>query len=274
MSDMFETFYRSADPIARALAILDEAIEKHKLTKIYGLFSGGHDSVISTLMASQLRQFQGAAHIPTTIGIEETHDYVVETSHLLGWPLSEWRGPRTYESLVLEYGFPGPGGHLYMYSWLKERAVRKLVRASKSDRHERIGLVTGVRKSESTRRMGHVVPIYRSGCQVWISPLIDFTDDDKEEYLTTHQLPRNPVVDKICKSGECLCGAFAKLNELIELEAAYPAKAAEIRALMAKAKALGVHDRWGERPPPKIKQMACSQCAQSSLFDTIPEIAA
>lgn len=249
-----------SEKVAQANAILDKAATEHGVEKMFGMFSGGHDSLVVLDIVSHHRGFQGAAHIPTTIGIEETHDFVVETCERFGWLLTEWQGPRSYRSLVMEYGFPGPGGHLYMYSWLKERAVRKLVKANKSHRRERIGLVTGVRKAESVRRMGHVEPIYRIGCQVWIAPLVDFTDDDKEEYLDLHQLPRNPVVAKLCKSGECLCGSFAKEGELAELAVWYPAMAAEIRELMAVATLFGVPDRWGERPPPKIKQMACTDC--------------
>lgn len=246
--------------VADARAILDEAIEEHGLEIMFGMFSGGHDSLIATHLASQYRQFRAACHIPTSIGVRQTREFVHQTCDEHGWPLEEHSGPRSYRSLVLEYGFPGPGGHMYMYSWLKQRAVRKLVRAHKVGHRGRIGLVTGVRKAESVRRMGHVEPVYRDGAQVWIAPLIDFTDDDKNLYIDLHQLRRNPVVANLCMSGECLCGAFAHEGELAELAVFYPEVAAEIRSLMDEAKAAGVHDRWGERPPPKGKQNMCQQC--------------
>lgn len=266
--DFSEADAKSLDrKVADARAILDEAIEEHGLEILFALFSGGHDSLIAAHLVSQYRQFKAAAHIPTTIGIPETRQFVRETCDEQGWPLEEVSGPRSYRSLVMQYGFPGPGGHLYMYSWLKQRAVRKLVRAHKAQHRDRIGLVTGVRRAESVRRMGHVEPIYRDGAQVWIAPLIDFTDDDKNAYIGLHQLRRNPVVANLCMSGECLCGAFAHEGELAEIALFYPAVACEIRRLMADAKAAGVHDRWGERPPPKIKQSMCQQCdRQQGLF--------
>jgi 3'-phosphoadenosine 5'-phosphosulfate sulfotransferase (PAPS reductase)/FAD synthetase len=270
--DFTDTDAKSLDrKVADARAILDEAIAEHGLETLLGLFSGGHDSLIATHLVSQYRQFKAAAHIPTTIGIPATRQFVHETCEAHGWPLEEESGPRTYRSLVMQYGFPGPGGHLYMYSWLKQRAVRKLVRAHKVGHRGRVGLVTGVRRAESVRRMGHVEPIYRDGAQVWIAPLIDFSDDDKNAYIGLYQLRRNPVVANLCMSGECLCGAFAHEGELAEIAVFYPETAAEIRQLMADAAAAGVHDRWGERPPPKIKQAMCQQCdRQLGLFEDRP----
>ncbi len=264
MSDLFsaEVLPKSlARKIGDAYAILDDAIEEHNLASLFGLFSGGHDSLISAHITSHFRQLKAMVHIPTTIGVPETRWFVEDICAEKRWPLEFWQGPRTYRNLVLEYGFPGPGGHLYMYSWLKQRAVRKLVAANKTNRLDRIGLVTGVRQAESTRRMGHVEKVYRDGAQVWIAPLIDFTDDDKNAYMAFYGLRRNPVVDALGMSGECLCGAFASPEELAMIEASpYPAVAQEIRCLMRDAKEAGVHDKWGERPPPKIKQSLCGQC--------------
>lgn len=246
--------------VASANAVLDEALALHGASHTFGLFSGGHDSLVSTHLASQHASFSGVGNMNTTIGIEETRQFVRDTCERQGWALHVHQGPKTYREVILEHGFPGPGGHIYMYSWLKERALRKLIREHKQHRRDRIGLVTGVRVAESRRRMGHVEPIVREGVKVWIAPIWDWTDDDKNAYIDAHQLQRNPVVANLCMSGECLCGAFAHEGELAELAVFYPSVAAEIRDLMAEAKAAGVHDRWGERPPPKLKQNMCTQC--------------
>lgn len=43
---------------------------------VYGLFSGGHDSLCSTHIASTMPNFKGVVHANTGIGIEETREFV------------------------------------------------------------------------------------------------------------------------------------------------------------------------------------------------------
>lgn len=157
-----------------------------------------------------------------------------------------------------------------MYTRLKERCVDQLVREHKTRWKDRIGLVTGVRLSESVRRMGHVEPIKRDGAAVWIAPILHWDDDDKLEYMVREELTRNAVVDTICMSGECLCGAFAKKEELVELQHSYPGVAAEILALQEEAEAAGVHAKWGTRPPGSRGKattggMLCTSCNQRNF---------
>ncbi len=53
------------------------------------------------------------------------------------------------------------------------------------------------------------------------------------------------MVDTICMSGECLCGAFAKKEELFDLELNFPETAAIIKDLQREAEAAGVHAQMG-----------------------------
>ena len=234
--------------VKEGLDIIDQALAEHHITHVFGMFSGGHDSICSTALLSLHPAFSGAVHINTTIGIKETREFVRETSADLGWNLKEYFPPVSYRDIVLKHGFPGPGGHRFMYTRLKERCVRTIVREHKEKRMDRIGLVTGVRLSESTRRMGHVAPIQREGAQLWIAPILKWSDDDKRGFMESMGLPRNPVVDRLCMSGECLCGAFARKEEFAELQALYPEAAAEILELEGMAQQAGVHHKWGTRP--------------------------
>jgi 3'-phosphoadenosine 5'-phosphosulfate sulfotransferase (PAPS reductase)/FAD synthetase len=234
--------------IIEAKAILDEAVELHQPSHIFGLFSGGHDSLCSTHVACQHFLFQGAVHINTGIGVEETRDFVRKTSRLQRWTLKEYSPPVAYDDIVLKHGFPGPGGHFYMYVRLKERCVAELIRTHKQGRDDRILLVTGVRLEESDRRMGHVEPIVRQGARVWVAPILNWTTDDKNDYINFNSLPRNPVVADLCMSGECLCGAFARPGEMTEIETFYPKTAERIHDLERRAAIAGVHAKWGTRP--------------------------
>jgi 3'-phosphoadenosine 5'-phosphosulfate sulfotransferase (PAPS reductase)/FAD synthetase len=242
--------------LIEARAILDEAIEVHRPTHIFGMLSGGHDSLSATHFVSQYPQFSGAVHINTGIGIRQTREFVYETCRREGWMLKEYRPPVSYREIVLRHGFPGPGGHFYMYVRLKERCIEQLIREHKKKRKDRIMLVTGVRLDESDRRMGHVEPIVRVKSRVWVAPILNWSTEDKNDYIDGQRLPRNPVVDQLCMSGECLCGSFAKEGEIVEIEAAFPEAAAEIAAIEAEARAAGVHAKWGTRPPKDQRPVA------------------
>jgi len=144
---------------------------------------------------------------------------------------------------------PTKFGHNKMYNRLKERQIRRLLRDHKRHRHDRILLVSGCRSQESRRRMGHVEEIQRDGCRVWMAPLHDWSKLDVEACIKSEQLPENPVVRLLSKSGECLCGAFAKKGELAELECFYPCVAKRIRDLEQQVRARGFPWGWEEGPP-------------------------
>jgi 3'-phosphoadenosine 5'-phosphosulfate sulfotransferase (PAPS reductase)/FAD synthetase len=255
MPDLFNRNPRGPDECwTEALGVIGEAIDIYKPSKIFGMFSGGHDSLCAVHVASQFKLFAGACHINTGIGVEETREYVRRTAKDRGWPLLEYKSPITYESLVLKWGFPGPAGHGVMYSRLKERCIRMLTREHKVGPRDRVMLVGGMRYAESTRRMANSEPHHREGCRVWCSPIVHWTTDERNVFIDSRKLPKNPVVGRLCMSGECLCGAFAKPNEIVEIERFYPELAKQIHDLEAKAEACGVHATWGTRPPKKLEE--------------------
>jgi 3'-phosphoadenosine 5'-phosphosulfate sulfotransferase (PAPS reductase)/FAD synthetase len=271
--------------VAEACAILERAIATYEPRAIYALFSGGHDSLCSTAVAMMFPACRGVVHIDTQTGIPETLAFVRTTCAAQSWPLVELRPPpffpaaakrkpeidygrlSAYEALVLHYGFPGPGGHQVPYNCLKERCLRQLRRATFGLRRRKgdvMLLVGGARLHESARRMGNAEEMHLEASEgrAWCSPLLWWDNDDKAAFLEMLKLPRNPVVERLCMSGECLCGAFARPHELVEIEAAYPDVAVRLRALEVRAKALGVPCRWGERPAP----LRVARADQPELF--------
>jgi 3'-phosphoadenosine 5'-phosphosulfate sulfotransferase (PAPS reductase)/FAD synthetase len=261
--------------IIEAKAILDDAMERHNPSHIFGMFSGGHDNLCATHIAAQSLFFSGAAHMNTTIGIEETRDFVRATCKEQNWQLKEYKPPVSYDDIVLKHGFPGPGGHFYMYIRLKERCLAQLLKEHKGKtRTDRVLLVTGVRLAESERRMGHVEAVVQEGRKVWVAPILNWTTEDKNEYIDLHKLKRNPVVDKLCMSGECLCGAFAHPGEMAELEAAYPETADRIKALEGKVALNGLPAKWGQRPEKPVVELEpmpmamCWSCEAKRVSET------
>jgi len=218
---------------------------------VYAMNSGGNDSLVVTHLLAQHPAFTAVAHVNTGTGVPETTEHVRGQADRAGWRLIEKATPwSVYREAVLQHGFPGPASHLIMYSLLKERRVREIVAEAKAGRGDRVALVTGVRKSESKRRMGTVKPVAREGAKVWTAPILYWSDDDKDRYIQENGLQRNPVSVNLCMSGECLCGSFAEgPQELLQLAHFYPEVARRIRALENEAHAAGVHSRWGVEPP-------------------------
>lgn len=215
------------------------------------LFSGGNDS---TVLAHVMRdRVTHAVHANTTIGIEQTRQYVRDACEGWGLPLIEEVAPVSYRELVIDQGFPGPGHHFKMYQRLKERCLRqarkKLVQ---NPRKQRVIFLAGRRRNESARR-ANVPEMEREGSVIWVSPLVHWTKLDMNTYRSMsaragRPVPTNEVSELLHMSGECLCGAFAKRGELDEIEAWFPDVAAEIRDLEREVQEAGHPEklcRWG-----------------------------
>lgn len=234
----------------RAHTILVDAVDKYAPVALFAMFSGGHDSLCSTHIAAQHPQFTAVVHINTGIGIERTREFVRDTCRDQGWPLIELRTPpAVYAEQVRTFGFPaGRQRHQVMFRLLKERQVERLIREHKHGRFDRIGLVAGARRQESTIRMSVAQDVHVRKAQVWINPIVDWSHADKNEYMEANHLPRNPVVDNLHMSGECLCGAFARMPDSGELDAIsffYPETGAYIRDLEKQVFEAGQWPNWG-----------------------------
>ena len=255
--------------IAEARDIFHLALDEYgPIQASFLLISGGNDSMV--LYDVCKNWVDDIVHINTGIGIPQTNQFVRD---LVGPTLIELHPPVAYDDLVLDPklfgGFPGPAAHHFVYARLKERCVRKLLADHRTKRGQRFVLLTGIRNDESKRRMGYATPINRTGGQVWVNPLIRWSNDLMREYRETKNLPVNDVTRHLHMSGECLCGAFAKPGELEEIRFFYPEVAARIDALAEKAKAAGLPACvWGERPPKKGAPAAGPMCQSCTLWDT------
>lgn len=241
------------DLIAQSTDILNEAVEAHRVTALYALFSGGHDSLTATHLASRHPLFRGVVHIDTGTGLPETRAFVEATCKREDWPLLIRKPVTTYEMLILKMGFPEEGMHGDMYRMLKGRPLR--VAKQVLMQRERvnfpdipkpvIGWVTGARMLESDRRMGHAQNFRKDGEGIWINDNYTWSALDVNGYLRAEHLPRNLVKDTMHLSGECFCGCFSRPEEKRELDLWYPAHGKKIEAwesLVRYAKSLGLSD--------------------------------
>jgi 3'-phosphoadenosine 5'-phosphosulfate sulfotransferase (PAPS reductase)/FAD synthetase len=254
--------------IASVPRIIDMAIRKmitenrdgkgrtRELAGIVTMFSGGKDSQVLAHLMRKRTDFYG--HANTGIGIEDTRDYVRLVAKMWGVPLIE-RSPRpgrTYESYVLEHGFPGPGRHGHIFNRIKGDCFRQIKDAViEWPYRQRVLFVAGRRLTESARRERRKIPVWeRDRSIAWVSPLRGWTNLDLVAYrLRFPDIPRNHVADEIDMSGECLCGAFAQPGELALLRSYPPASdvVRQIDDLAWRALIAGVPAgkcRWGRRP--------------------------
>lgn len=234
----------------------------------FALFSGGHDSLCSTHYAMSNGLAEEVVHINTGIGIAKTREFVRDTCAEHGWTLNEIAPPVSYDEIVLTHGFPGPGAHSITYRRLKERALAAFARERKNRRGQPFTYLTGVRQSESVRRMAHVSewqPAPKLGW-TWFAPIFDWTKADCNTYIEKNRLRRNEVVDVLHMSGECLCGSFAKRIERAELARWYPETLARISALEAEAERRGIDSCvWGQSPPDIAGQQRLNVAAAGML---------
>lgn len=257
--------------LAEACAVIERAVlEEGPIETIFLMLSGGNDSMV--LLDALHDQADEIVHINTGIGIPETNEFVRWVVDAMGYPLTELHPPRSYESIVMDPklfgGFPGPGLHHFAYTRLKERPLRKLLADRRTKRGQRFMLLTGIRNAESARRMGYGSHVNRKGGQVWVNPLLRWSNELMAEYRVTRNLPVNPVSAHLHMSGECLCGAFAHPGEMDEIAFFYPEFAARIAALEAQVEAAGLPNcKWGERPTKRGAVPAGPMCAQCTLWD-------
>lgn len=260
--------------------LLDQTVAQLHPRYVIALFSGGGDSTVSTHLAAQHPDFSFALKIDTGIGVEQTNQYVRDMCATWGVELREYAAvnytradgtpdPQVYRELVLRWGFPGPAGHNLMFQRLKERALRQCLRDLNMKRGEVALLVSGCRAAESVRRMANTEPLQHWEGRKWfVAPIWKFSAQDTRQYMRDHNITPNPVAALIHKSGECLCGAFAKSGELAELEVWFPNVASEIRAIEAEARAAGFPWGWEDSPP---KWFTRHRNGQAFLPGMIPE---
>lgn len=262
-----------------SVAIEEDVTNRGLMVAAVGVgFSGGNDS--TTLAHIFREQVDFALHANTTIGIEETREFVRNTCEEWGLSLIERVPPREtdrYRHLVLTSergkkgqalgGFPGPAMHFKMFQRLKERAIEQVQReVITNSRRERFVVILGRRRTESQRRSS-IRAVDVRGARLNVSPLINWTKPDLNTYRLRcarqgEPLPNNPASDLIHMSGECLCGSFASPGEREEIAYWFPGpfeQIAELEAAIANRDDIPDHRKtwgWGADPTAKAAETA------------------
>lgn len=268
--------------------ILVEAIARHNTSKGFVLFSGGKDSSVTLdyLWRKHREIVTGALHLNTGIGLQSTRDFAREFCSERNIPFYQAFTPISYEDLVRQgwwdkkrkirhNGFPGPAAHLFAYTWLKQRALEAFLSLYRDGRGDPIMLMTGVRAEESERRMGTCVDVEANGSQIWVAPLIDYSQFDMQRHRTYYSVPMSPSSQTLHISGECLCGAFGHRSELDLIGKFYDDQSIpRILGLEKEMEAKGVaRCRWAtDLPGDKAfggKPRLCTDCYKNPLFPIV-----
>lgn len=286
----FETPALSTDDaIAETAEIMERAIAEHQPSRRFLLWSGGNDSAVLLHRLAAFGMVDEIVTVNTGIGIPESTEHAIRVAATYDLPHTVLHPPKPYEWHVLREpfigadgklkrgwdGLPGPGAHRYTYINLKQRPLEALLRHHRRFNGERFMLLAGVRKAESVRRMGTAQEVWRNGGQVWVNPLLNWSNESMREYRQGESLPVNEVSVHLHMSGECLCGAMAdqgpEEEERAQIRFFYPDFDRRLCDLEKACKDAGkTYTRWGvKRGKDDAVGPMCSSCEfrQLSMFD-------
>lgn len=258
-------------------AIISDLENVHGRTKFYSLFSGGKDSITTTHWLDSIGKLEAVVHIQTNIGLRMTTDFVKEFCEEQGWKLYviEPSPKFTYASHVLQYGFPLAGFHRLIMGKLKYKTMRDFALTINRKEH---CLISGVRKFESTRRMGNYPYPIQSDGSLWFGcPMFYKSSEETYRYVIEHGLRISPAYKLgLGTSGECMCGSFANGNEKQVIREIDPKLANYIEWLEHGVQAFGTieakrYPKWGDQT--KISELNLQQ-QMDSFFADNPDLKA
>lgn len=252
--------------------IFDKAVSDFKPKAVVLMFSGGDDSLTTYHVAKELGiGFDYVIHGNTGTGIKETTDFVRNEVVAMGDKYLEADAGTSYIDYVLRKGFFGVGemAHNYSYHVLKITHFRTIVSHNlrKRKRDFPILFVNGARRKESENRKKTMIsPYHRDPAQknnIWVNLINEWDKPECKDYLEGNGVKRNPVAEKLCRSGECLCGTMQDEGDRTEASFFYPDWGKWIDELEKAVLEKGFMWGWGESLP---KGLAMEKKGQLNMF--------
>jgi len=271
--------------------IIDQALSQG-IRDFYVGYSGGKDSgiVLDIIAKNYPDNFRGVVFANTGIGTEATMGFVKSYCNEKKYPLFiisqndmirkkdtklGKKGGKfnfSYSDFVLEHGFPKQGVHTIVMRKLKYIPLRYFI-LSRIEKGEKPAIISGIRKFESQRRSKWATEfIHKDGKMCFISPILYKHDDWVYRYFVENNIKRSPVYETLHISGDCLCGCFAKKDELKLLEMFHPDVFKKIKDLENEIKIKGTkeakkYSTWGNGGNTKdiesqttMESFVCSDC--------------
>jgi len=242
------------------------------VTKVYGLCSGGKDSMSACAVAHEIRPLDGIVLVDTTIVARNGDDkpsYIAAKNFAkeLGVPficikpletlkkgfeyvpcVGKYGTGKVFENYCKEYGFPHANLHNQVFRFLKKKALVGFV-MSITKQKERVAFISGVRGKESKRRLDNaqLIGIDEDTPRiVWIAPIYYWTTEQAYAFVKEHNYRLSESYTALHLSGDCLCGAYADKTETFLLKQFYPDTAKQIADIekVASKRHKGLH-HWG-----------------------------
>jgi 3'-phosphoadenosine 5'-phosphosulfate sulfotransferase (PAPS reductase)/FAD synthetase len=207
--------------------------------------SGGTDSIVAADVMARFGPEYGLApthmvHIDTGTGIPQTEltARTLAEMHDLEFIKQGYRNPQdSLAGRILENGWPGgyagspaTGGHGLEWANRKDKPMNAVYMQFEGDQL----WVSGARKLESKQRQGNVPD---SGIEsdkprrTWISPIGGWTEEEKRDYIQTHNLPVSEAYLLLGFSGECTACAYDSPALLTGLNLLCPERAYALKSL-------------------------------------------
>lgn len=269
------------------------------LKKVYGLCSGGKDSISACATAHKYRPLDGIILVDTTIVAKDGDNkpsYIASKkfAEQLGVPficikpkddlkkgfeyvkcVRHYGTGKTYENYCKKYGFPHASQHNQAFRFLKKKALVGFVMDQTTGK-EKIGFISGIRRKESKRRMqnSQLIGIDEDTPRIiWIAPIYYWTTEEAFKFVKNSDYKLSESYTMLHLSGDCLCGAYASRDELGLLATFYKDTGKQIEKIEKIAfKGHSGSQNWGSGGNMKsIKEQTklsesfvCSECEINS----------
>lgn len=231
---------------------------------VFSLFSGGKDSFATAKFLSERKLLLGCILIDTGVSVPGWRESCVELCRQHDWRYEVIPTTYRYEWFVWKYGFPGPGMHGEVMTYLKGRAIREYRKV------HREALASGVREQESGRRTLSTKPLSQWEEVPIYAPIFEWSTADTWAYAKAAGYERPEAYSKLNISGDCLCGAFAEPHERQAIKVHYPAFDAKLCQLEIQCPKGAPYNQWGHgqgKPKPMDANQAalCFDCGRIPL---------
>ena len=263
--------------------------------KVYGLCSGGKDSMAACATAHKYRPLDGIILVDTTIVARNKEDkpsYIAAKrfADRLGVPfycikprddlkggyeevpcIGKYGMGKTFENYCKRYGFPHASQHNQVFRFLKKKALVGFV-MSQTENKQRIAYISGVRRGESKRRLDNaqIIGIDEDTPRiVWIAPVYYWSTKATYSFIKKQGFELSESYTMLHISGDCLCGAFAGKDEAGLINAFYPDTGEQIIQIECVAfKSHKGRKNWGNgesmaavKSQKKLSEaFACAEC--------------
>ena len=190
--------------------------------KVFVFFSGGKDSSAALVYTQEIidrwapQVEVNAVFVDTTIGLPGSEKFIQDFCSLLHVPWHIVRPAQDYFTLVGKWGVPRPRARWCCFH-LKIEPLKRFLQ-----NYESYVVADGIRRKESQKRSLYPATYQHRHFGTVVHPIIDWTNEDVDEYLQFKGLPINPAYTFGFSSWECWCGVFKRKGEFEQLKEVEP----------------------------------------------------